>query len=96
MQHDHPEDTATSLTTLTDGELLAATPAGLDLFDQAGRTTGVVPLPAGGAAISAGFCGGNGQTIVGVAGDGAVYVWQTRIAGAMPFAAPSEPAPPNL
>ncbi|MDE2126915.1 MAG: gluconolactonase [Armatimonadetes bacterium] len=96
VRHDHPEDTVSALTTLTDGELVATTPAGLDLFDQAGRTTGVVPLPARKGAAGAAFCGGNGQTLVAVAADGAVYIWPTQIAGAMPFATPSEPAAPIL
>jgi sugar lactone lactonase YvrE/enterochelin esterase-like enzyme len=77
-----------------DGRLYVATRMGIQVCDQAGRVTCIIPTPNGRIANLC-FGGENFDTLFATCGD-RVFKRKLKVKGAQAFEAPHKPAPPGL
>jgi gluconolactonase len=77
-----------------DGRLYVATRMGIQVCDQAGRVSAIVPTPNGRVA-NVTFGGGNFDTLFAACGD-QVFQRKLKVQGALPFAPPVKPVAPRL
>jgi enterochelin esterase-like enzyme/sugar lactone lactonase YvrE len=77
-----------------DGRLWVDTLMGLQVCDQAGRVTCIIPTPNGRGADCC-FGGKDFDTLFAFGEDG-VYTRKVKVKGVLPFQAPFKPAPPQL
>ena len=78
------------------GWLYAATPAGIQICDQAGRVNGILALPERSLLVSGVAWGGANHDTLYVACGGHLYRRKLRAKGVLPFEAPIKPPAPRL
>jgi gluconolactonase len=87
---------ATALVTDTNGWLYVATPAGIQICDQAGRVNGIIALPEHAASVTGLTWGGANHDTLYAACNGKLYRRKLRAKGVLPFEAPITPPAPRL
>lgn len=95
VTNDLAEPGARALCVDADGRLYAATTSGVQIFDQAGRVNGILPLPPGEAPQGVTFGGQELQTLYAATERG-VYHRPMKVKGVRPIDAPIKPKPPRL
>ena len=86
---------ATAMVTDTQGWLYVATPAGVQVCDQAGRVNGILALPTHRAPTAMTWGGANRDTLYLACGDH-LYKRKLRVKGVLPFEEPIKPPSPRL
>ena len=86
---------ATAMVTDTQGWLYVATPAGVQVCDQAGRVNGILSLPTHRAPTAMTWGGANRDTLYLACGDH-LYKRKLRVKGVLPFEEPIKPPSPRL
>jgi enterochelin esterase-like enzyme len=80
----------------TAGRLYAATPMGIQVFDQAGRVNGIIALPQRLTSIQGLTFGGPTRDQLYLLAEGRVWRRKVQARGVFPAATPILPAPPRL
>ncbi len=83
------------MVTDTQGWLYVATPAGIQVCDQAGRVNGILSLPTRRLPTAMTWGGTNRDTLYLACG-GALYKRKLRVKGVLPFEEPIKPPSPRL
>jgi sugar lactone lactonase YvrE len=80
----------------TAGRLYAATPMGVQVFDQAGRVNGIIQPPRPIATVGGLAFGGTARNELYLLADGQLWRRTLQTRGVIPGTAPVLPAPPRL